>query len=135
MVSALRRPVATVRAANGYDMDAHELSLTSSGPALVMSYVTVPWDLSKVGGRRNGLVEDNVVQEIDVESGALLFEWHALGTIGLGESYRPAPRARNKIHDPYHLNSIELDRDGNFVLSARHTNAIYTIDRRTGPCP
>ena len=25
----------------------------------------VPWDLSKVGGQRDGLVEDNVVQEID----------------------------------------------------------------------
>jgi hypothetical protein len=126
------RPVATVRAANGYDMDAHEMKVTPSGTALVMSYVAVPWDLSKVGGRRDGLVEDNVVQEIDVKSGALLFEWHALGSIGLGESYRPAPRDRGKVHDPYHLNSIDLDVDGNLVLSARHTNAIYKIDRRTG---
>ena len=96
------------------------------------SVVVVPWDLSKLGGRRDGLVEDNVVQEIDVETGALLFEWHALGSIGLGESYRPAPRDRGKIHDPYHLNSIDLDADGNLVLSARHTNAIYKIDRQTG---
>jgi hypothetical protein len=126
------RPVATVRAANGYDLDAHEFKLTPSGTALVMSYVVVPWDLSKLGGRRDGLVEDNVVQEIDVETGALLFEWHALGTIGLGESYRPAPRQRNKVHDPYHLNSVDLDAGGNLVVSARHTNAIYKVDRRTG---
>jgi Arylsulfotransferase (ASST) len=132
IVDTAYRPVATVRAANGYAMDAHEFTLTPSGTALIMSYVVVPWDLSKLGGRRDGLVEDNVVQEIDVETGALLFEWHALGSIGLGESYRPAPRARGKIHDPYHLNSIDLDADGNLVLSARHTNAIYTIDRRTG---
>jgi hypothetical protein len=132
IVDSSYRPVATVRAANGYDMDAHDLKLTPSGTALVMSYVTVPWDLSKVGGRRDGLIEDNVVQEIDVKSGALLFEWHALGSIGLGESYRPAPRERDKVHDPYHLNSIDLDADGNLVLSARHTSAIYKIDRRTG---
>jgi hypothetical protein len=132
IVDTSYRPVATVRAANGYDMDAHELTLTPSGTALVMSYVVVPWDLSKLGGLRDGLVEDNVVQEIDVETGALLFEWHALGSIGLGESYRPAPRERNKIHDPYHLNSIDLDADGNLVVSARHTNAIYAVDRRTG---
>jgi Arylsulfotransferase (ASST) len=131
IVDSFYRPVATVRAANGYELDAHEFKLTPSGTALVMSYVVVPWDLSKLGGRRDGLVEDNVVQEIDIETGALLFEWHALGSIGLGESYRPAPRARNKIHDPYHLNSIDLDADGNLVLSARHTNAIYTVDRRT----
>ena len=132
IVDSSYRPVATVRAANGYEMDAHEVKLTPSGTALVMSYVVVPWDLSKLGGRRDGLVEDNVVQEIDVETGALLFEWHALGSIGLGESYRPAPRDRGKVHDPYHLNSIDLDADGNLVLSARHTNAIYKIDRRTG---
>ena len=132
IVDSAYRPVATVRAANGYEMDAHEFKLTPSGTALVMSYVVVPWDLSKLGGRRDGLVEDNVVQEIDVETGALLFEWHALGSIGLGESYRPAPRDRGQVHDPYHLNSIDLDADGNLVLSARHTNAIYKIDRRTG---
>jgi hypothetical protein len=132
IVDSSYRPVATIHAANGYELDAHEFALTPSGTALVMSYVVVPWDLSRLGGLRNGLVEDNVVQEIDVQTGALLFEWHALGSIALGESYRPAPRARNKIHDPYHLNSIDLDGDGNLVLSARHTNAIYKIDRRTG---
>jgi len=125
-------PVATVRAANGYDLDAHELVLTPAGTALVMSYVIVPWDLSELGGRNDGLLETNVIQEIDVESGAVLFEWHTLGAIGLGESYRPAPKQRGKVHDPYHLNSIALDRDGNFVVSARHTNAVYKIDRRSG---
>ena len=44
---------------------------------------------SAAGG--TGMVEDNVVQEIDVKTGAVLFEWHTLGTIPLGESYRPAP--------------------------------------------
>ena len=132
IVDASYEPVATVRAANGYNMDAHEFQLTPAGTALVMSYVVVPWDLTKLGGRRDGLVEDNVVQEIDVETGALLFEWHALGTIGLGESYRPAPQEEGKVHDPFHLNSIALDSDGNLIVSARHTNAIYKIDRRTG---
>ena len=124
--------MATVRAGNGYVMDAHELKLTPAGTALTMSYFVVPWDLTKLGGRRDGLVEDNVVQEIDVETGAVLFEWHTLGSIPLGESYRPAPKERGKIHDPWHLNSVELDRDGDFVVSARHMNAIYKIDRETG---
>jgi hypothetical protein len=126
------REVATVRAANGYDLDAHEFVLTPQGTALVMSYVPVPWDLSDFGGRRDGIVEDNVVQEIDVETGALLFEWHALGTIRIAESYRPAPTKRGQVHDPFHLNSVALDRDGDLLISARHTNAIYKVDRDTG---
>jgi hypothetical protein len=132
IVGTRYRPVATVRAGNGYEMDAHELKLTPAGTALTMSYFVVPWDLSKLGGRRDGLVEDNVVQEIDVETGAVLFEWHTLGSIPLGESYRPAPQEQGKIHDPWHLNSVELDRDGDFVVSARHANALYKIDRETG---
>jgi outer membrane protein assembly factor BamB len=132
IVDASYRDVATVRAANGYDMDAHELQLTPAGTALLISYVPVAWDLTELGGRRDAVVEDNVVQEIDVETGELLFEWHALGTIGLGESYRPAPKKREQMHDPFHLNSVALDSDGNFLVSARHTNAIYKLDRSTG---
>ena len=126
------REVATVRAANGYDFDAHEFVLTPAGTALLMSYVPVPWDLSDMGGRRDGVVEDNVVQEIDVATGELLFEWHALGTINLGESYRPAPAERGQMHDPFHFNSVTLDNDGDLLVSARHTGAIYKVDRSTG---
>jgi Arylsulfotransferase (ASST) len=132
IVDTSYRPVATVRAANGYDFDAHEFELTPSGTALLISYVPVAWDLSDLGGRRDAVVEDNVVQEIDIETGQLRFEWHALGTIGLGESYRPAPEKREQMHDPFHLNSVALDTDGNLLVSARHTHAIYKIDRRTG---
>ena len=102
------REVARVEMANGYEMDAHEFELTDRGTALVMAYVPVRWDLSALGGRRDGIVEDCVIQEIDVETGALLFEWHALGSIGLGESYRPAPKKEGQFHDPYHFNSIQL---------------------------
>jgi Arylsulfotransferase (ASST) len=132
IVDTSYQPVATVRAANGYDLDAHDIQLTPAGTALVISYVPVAWDLSELGGRRDAVVEDNVVQEIDIETGELRFEWHALGTIGLGESYRPAPEKREQMHDPFHLNSVALDSDGNLLVSARHTNAIYKIDRRTG---
>jgi hypothetical protein len=126
------RQIAEVRAANGYEMDAHEFQLTPAGTALIMAYVPVPWDTSSVGGRRDGIVEDCVIQEIDVATGTLLFEWHALGAIGLGESYRPAPKKAGQFHDPYHFNSVGLDAAGDFLVSARHTSAVYKIDRETG---
>ncbi len=108
-----------------------EVKLTPSGTALAMSYALMPWDLSKLGGRRDGLVRTTWSRRSTRRPGALLFEWHALGSIGLWESYRPTPRARGKVHDPYHLNSIDLDADGNLVLSARHSNAVYKLDRQT----
>jgi hypothetical protein len=132
IVDSAYRPVATVRAGNGYELDAHEFQLTPAGTALVISYEPVTWDLSKLGGRRDGVVEDNVVQEIDVATGTVLFEWHALGAIRLGESYRPAPAKAGVWHDPFHLNSVALDGDGDLLVSARHASAIYKIDRETG---
>ncbi len=126
------RPVKTVRMGNGYDVDAHEFELTDKGTALMISYYVVPWDLTDLGGRKDGLVEDNVVQEVDVETGAVLWEWHTLGTIPLGESIRPAPKEAGRQHDPWHLNSVALDADGDVIVSARHTSTIYKIDRETG---
>ena len=124
--------VATVRAGNGYELDAHEFQLTDAGTALLISYFPVPWDLTELGGRKDGIVEDNVVQEVDIETGAVLFEWHTLGTIPLGDSYRPAPTEAAQMHDPWHLNSVTVDDDGDFIVSARHDSAIYKIDRETG---
>ena len=126
------REFARIEMANGYEMDAHEFELTDRGTALVMAYVPVRWDTSAVGGRKDGIVEDNVIQEIDVKTGALLFEWHALGSIGLGESYRPAPKKAGQFHDPFHFNSIQLTPDGDYLVSARHTSALYKIDAATG---
>ena len=30
------------------------------------------------------------------------------------------------------MNAVSIDDDGNLLLSARHTSAVYKIDRRTG---
>jgi len=59
-----------------------------------------------------------------------LFEWHALGHIALSESY--AKRRGKAPFDYFHINSVELGRDGNLLISARNTHAIYEIDRQTG---
>ena len=33
-----------------------------------------------------------VVQEIDIETGLVLFEWHSIGSIGLDEGKVPLPK-------------------------------------------
>ena len=77
-------------------------------------------------------VIDSVVQEIDIKTGLVLFEWHALDHVALSESYKYTANQPGHVVDPYHLNSISLDRAGNVIVSMRNTSAIYKIDRRTG---
>jgi Arylsulfotransferase (ASST) len=61
-----------------------------------------------------------------------VFEWHSLGKIALRETFsRPTPNRRDPF-DYAHANSVTLDTDGDFLMSARNTWAIYKIDRGTG---
>jgi hypothetical protein len=74
---------------------------------------------------------DWVVQEIDLKTGLLLFEWHALDHVPLSASW-VSVRSAQAFFDPFHLNSISLASDGNLLVSMRNTNAAYLIDHRSG---
>jgi len=124
--------VATIHAGNGLDADQHEFVLTPRSTALITVYHAVPYDLSSVGGPVDGKVFDGIVQEIDVATGRVLFEWHSLDHVPLTDSYQPLPSSPGAPWDYFHINSINLDSDQNLLISARHTWAIYKIDRRTG---
>ena len=131
IVDRAYRELARVNAGNGYQSDLHEFTLTSRGTALIAIYNLVRADLSLVGGPADGRVVEGVVQEIDVPSGRVLFEWHSLDHVAIDESYRSYPTDTGQF-DYFHLNSIGVDGDGNLVVSARHTSTVYKLDRRTG---
>ena len=126
------RTVATVQAGNGQTVDLHEFRLTEKGTALVTIYSRARRDLTPLGGKRNAQVTQGIVQEIDVESGRVLFEWESLDEIKLSESIHPLPKPPQTSWDYFHINSVDEDTDGNLLISARHTNAVYKIHRRTG---
>src|SRR3712207_1978351 len=82
------------------------------------------------GGR--GAVIDYVVQEIDLATRDVLFEWHSLDHVPLRASMA-ARAAGEKNWDYFHGNSSEPSPDGRtVVVSARNPSAIYGIDRVTG---
>jgi hypothetical protein len=124
--------IATVHAGNGLDADGHEFTLTPQGTALITIYHAVPADLSSVGGPKNGQVFDGIVEEIDVATGRVLFEWHSLGHVPLSDSYSPVPTSPSTPYDYFHVNAVNLDRDGNLLVSARNAWTVYKLDRHTG---
>jgi hypothetical protein len=128
--SAYRR-VATVHAGNGHAADLHDFVITARDTALLIIYEEGRRDLTEHGGARGGRLLDNLVQEVDIETGQVLFEWSAFEHVPAGESYKQAP-AGGELWDPYHLNSVAMDDEGDFIVSARHTWAVYKIDRETG---
>ncbi|MDQ6806162.1 MAG: arylsulfotransferase family protein [Actinomycetota bacterium] len=115
-----------VKAADGMAMDLHEFTVTDSGAAYILAASPV-W-LPKLGRP----VIDSVVQEIDIRTGLVLFEWHALDHISLQESSMFGPHASGHYLDPYHFNSIDAGSGGNLIVSARNTSAVYKISGTTG---
>jgi len=125
--------IAHVHAGNGDEADLHELQLTPAGTALITAYDPILCNLSSVGGPAYGAVTDSVMQVLDVKTGLVMYEWTSVDHVPLGESYVSV--RTSSTHEPYdffHINSIDLDQDGSFLISARNTWAIYDIAGNTG---
>jgi arylsulfotransferase ASST len=114
--------VATVKAADGLDAGSHEFLITARGDA----YLTASSPVWIPGTRRPTI--DSVIQEIDIKTGLVLFEWHALDHIPVSASVKTT----GKWFDPFHVNSISITSDGNVLVSMRNTSAVYAIDHRSG---
>ena len=122
IVDTSYRSIATVQAGNGYKADLHEFEISRNDTALLLAYQPVTYD---------GETEmDTLMQEIDIPTGLVMFEWHSLGNIARSESY--VKYSNGRPNDVAHLNSIQLTRDGNFLVSGRNNDAVYKINRATG---
>ncbi|XVV12685.1 arylsulfotransferase family protein [Actinoplanes sp. CA-131856] len=128
------REITRVRAAGTEQADQHDLIITPQDTALFWVYDPKAYDLTSVGGPKDGVLHDGVLQEIDIATGRKLFEWRSSDHVGVAESYAPLPQG-DSAHLPYdyfHANSVGLAADGDLIVSARHTWAVYKIDRKTG---
>ncbi len=127
------RPLATVRAGNGLSADLHEFQLTSHNTALVTAEFPVYWDASAVSGAsRREIVLDAVVQEIDVATGLVLYQWDSLDHVPVTASYQPPPSDSGHPWDYFHINSIQALSGGDLLVSSRDAWAAYRISHQTG---
>ncbi len=124
--------IATVRAGNGLMADLHEFTITAQNTALITAYSLVHWDGSGIGRGKDMDVVDCTVQEIDIPTGNVLFQWDSLDHIGLRDSYLPPATNPGVPYDYFHVNSIQQDSDGNLIISARDTWTVYKINASSG---
>jgi Arylsulfotransferase (ASST) len=126
------REIARVRAGNGYRGDLHEFLITPQDTALLVAYAPRRRDLSPIGGPKDGMAWEGIVQEVDIETGEVLFEWHSLEHVGIEESYIELPEDPDFLYDYFHINSIDVELDGNLLLCARNTWTVYKVERESG---
>jgi len=126
------RQLKKITAQNGFIADPHELILTRQGTAIFPAVKDVSADLSAYGGSATGEYEDNAIQEVDLRTGRLVFQWDMASHIPLSQAEVTAPPVPGVVWDPYHINSIDLDSSGHLLVSARDTWGLYEISHATG---
>jgi hypothetical protein len=128
--SANYTPIATLHGGNGLYADLHDFQLTPQGTAWISAYAPQHWNLSALGGPRDGTVDGCAAQEIDVKTGLVMFQWDALGHVPIRYSHESV--STGPAYDWFHLNAIEPLANGTFLISSRNTWAVYLISQRTG---
>lgn len=126
--------------------DMHEFHITKDDTALIITTIPMPYDLRSIGGPERGWIINDYFQEIDIETGELLFEWASADhfspdtTMEAQDNCLIDPSARfagcgndkESPFDYYHLNSAEKDSNGNYLISARNVWGISYVDGQTG---
>jgi hypothetical protein len=125
------RRIATIRAGNGYQADLHVLRLTPQGTAWIDAFDPIHANLAPVHGSHDGVLSDSVIQQIDIPTGLVMWEWHALGHVPVSESHT-LPPSGNYPWDYVHVNSLDPGPAGDLLLSARNTWALYDVDMHSG---
>jgi hypothetical protein len=127
------RQIGRVHAGNGFNADLHDFHLMGNGTALLTVFDPIECSLSSTGGPPAGAVSDSIMEELDISTGLVRREWHSLDHVSLGDSYSSARSASNHWpFDYFHLNSIDQLPDGQTLISARNTSALYELDTMTG---
>jgi Arylsulfotransferase (ASST) len=123
--------IAHVAGGNGLKADLHEFRLAPHDVAYVTAYNPMLCDLRPAGGKADGTITDVAMQAIDIHSGLVRWEWHSLDHVKAAESEVEVPSNANPW-DYFHLNSIDLQPNGNLLLSARSTWAGYDVEAPSG---
>lgn len=119
-------PVAHIKAGNGQQADIHELYITPGGQAWIIAVESI---CKPMCDETHLPVLDSTMQEIDIHTGLVMWEWNAEGHIAESETeVEPA----NGVFDPFHLNSIQPLPGNRVLISMRDTSGVYLLNQETG---
>jgi hypothetical protein len=119
----------TLGCARGLRPRFHDVLVQPDGSYWLMCDETRVMDLSGVGGWAGAKVTGTVVQHLD-PAGGLLFDWSPFDHFEITDA---APETRSGPTVNWtHGNALDLDANGNLLVSFRTLNEITKIDTRTG---
>ncbi|KAL2421831.1 hypothetical protein ABEF95_008290 [Exophiala dermatitidis] len=122
----------------GLKGDSHEFRITPQGTALITIYHKRKADCTDLKLGKSCWIQDGIFQEIDIETGDLLFEWRATDHIPMSHVFSSPSRkdghgkSKKDAFDFFHINSVDKIDSGDYIISARYMHAVVCISGKTG---
>lgn len=123
------------------NFDEHEFNVVDDGQSAMFTlYNPEHYDLSAFNVTGQGWLTNCYFQHIDLDTRSLLFEWSAIDHVALNETYVLPDSTEvsgdgltpTSSWDYFHINSIDQNADGDYLVSARHTCAVYKVSGQDG---
>jgi hypothetical protein len=122
----------SIGATSGLRTNFHTFHMSPQGHYLLLADNPRVIDMTNVvpNGRPNVNLFDFVIQEFD-ENKKLVFQWDCYDHIDVRDATSDFDLTTIAI-DPYHINQVIYDSDGNILVNFRSLDAIYKINRSNG---
>ncbi|KAK4164317.1 ASST-domain-containing protein [Cladorrhinum sp. PSN259] len=129
-----------LRAGNHKLVDKHEFHIIKEETGLIQIYQPVPRDLTPWGAKpEQQWIVNAIFQELDITTGRLLFEWSSLDHVSPSESLLPINTGQagsgynsSDAWDYFHINSVDKNSEGDYLISARDACSIHKINGTSG---
>jgi hypothetical protein len=124
--------IAEYWAANGYSTDEHELQLLADGTYLLIGGRSQTMDMSRYisGGNPAASVIEQAIQMF-TPAGDLILQWRSLDHLDILDQ-QDFIDIRGGGFDFPHFNAIDVDTDGNILISSRSISEVTKVNRDTG---
>lgn len=122
------REVDTLSCVNHFDADYHDIQYTEDNGYLLQAYAKAEVDIPQTEGVDTANVL--IIQEFD-ESHNLVMEWKNFEHMDIQE-YIDELNLQSPYRNWMHGNSIEIDFDGNIIVSNRAMSELIKFDRQSG---
>ncbi|KAF2447292.1 hypothetical protein P171DRAFT_384557 [Karstenula rhodostoma CBS 690.94] len=129
-----------LRAGNHKLTDKHEFHVVSDNTAVIQIYQPIPQNLTAYGAsEEQQWIVNAIFQELDITTGELLFEWASLDHVTPEEAILPINPGQagsgynsSDAWDYFHINSVDKNSEGDYIISARDACSIHKIDGKDG---
>ena len=110
-----------------YKIIHHDVRMDQNGNIVVLTRNHKPYDMSKIGGQATDTLGGDGILVMD-NKGKKVWEWDVWKEWDTGHD----PFLKEFAYDRFHMNSLNFDRDSNYLVSVAIEDQIWKVNRQTG---